>query len=346
MRIYKIDPITDPRWMELQQRHPQSSIFHTRGWLSALQRTYGYEPIAFTTSPPGSDLANGFPFCHVDNWPAGSRLVSLPFSDHCRLLLTDSEDLDCLLTALQRQLADKRWQYIEIRSPGFDMAKPQEYGKAESFYFHAIDLRPSLDEIFRRFHRDCVQRKVHRAESENLTYEEGRSGSLLNKFYHLLLMTRRRQRLPPQPIEWFRNLISCLGDAITIRVALKDNKPIASILTLRHRESMVYKYGCSDEKFNNLGGTQLLLWRTIREAKNNNLLEFDMGRSDIDNSGLITFKDRWGAARSVLTYWRYPRLSRRVYSPVWARWAASKMLAYMPDRMLTTAGKLLYKHAG
>ena len=91
-----------------------------------------------------------------------------------------------------------------------------------------------------------MQRKIKRAEREGLTYEEGQSDSLLAKFYQLLLFTRRRHGLPPQPVAWFRNLITCLGDKVKIRVASKDGCPVASMLTLRHKQVLVYKYGCSD----------------------------------------------------------------------------------------------------
>ena len=36
-----IDPLADARWDELVERHPRASVFHTRGWLEALKRTYG-----------------------------------------------------------------------------------------------------------------------------------------------------------------------------------------------------------------------------------------------------------------------------------------------------------------
>ena len=53
MTVYEIDPTRDERWDEFLQNHPDASIFHTRGWLEALRRTYGYQPVAFTLSPPG-----------------------------------------------------------------------------------------------------------------------------------------------------------------------------------------------------------------------------------------------------------------------------------------------------
>src|SRR5262245_55208093 len=35
--VYAIDPLRDPRWAELVARHPKASVFHTPGWLLALQ---------------------------------------------------------------------------------------------------------------------------------------------------------------------------------------------------------------------------------------------------------------------------------------------------------------------
>jgi hypothetical protein len=330
----------------MQQVHPRASIFHTRGWLEALRRTYGYEPVAFTTSPPGAELTNALVFCRVSTWLTGRRLVSLPFSDHCSPLVNSSEELGCLSASLEKNLEYERWQYIEIRPRDSDLRGPTGFLKAATFYLHTLDLRPSLDELFRGFHKDCVQRKIRRAEREGLTYEEGRSDSLLEKFYHLVLLTRRRQGLPPQPVQWFRNAISCLGDKLKIRVASKNGQPIASILTLCHKRVLVLKYSCSDQNFNNLGGTQLLYWNAIQEAWNNQIQEFDLGRSDCENSGLVNFKDRWGANRSMLTYWRCPAGVLERARPEWAMRMAKQMLTHMPDGFLTTAGRLLYRHIG
>ena len=85
----RIQPLTDPRWAELVKRHPRSSVFHTREWLEALHRTYGYEPVAMTTCSPDA-LTNAVVFCRVESRLTGRRLVSLPFSDHCELLVEDS----------------------------------------------------------------------------------------------------------------------------------------------------------------------------------------------------------------------------------------------------------------
>src|SRR5277367_4616692 len=113
---YQLDPTKDARWAELVERHPNASVFHTVGWLEALKRTYGYEPVAFTTSSPTGALNNGMVFCRVKSWLTGSRLVSLPFSDHCEPLCDSDEDLNFLVRYLQTALEREDWRYLEVRS--------------------------------------------------------------------------------------------------------------------------------------------------------------------------------------------------------------------------------------
>src|SRR5215472_580673 len=346
MTVYEIDPTRDSRWDEFLETHPDASIFHTRGWLEALGQTYGYVPVAFTTSPPECRLANGIPFCAISSWVSGRRLVSLPFSDHCTPLVENPEQLTFLLAYLQTRAALEKWSYIEIR-PTDSVAMPSTgFSKDKIFYFHKLDLRPSLDEMFRNFHKHCVQRKIQRAAREDLVYEEGRSHSLLTKFYHLFLMTRRRHGLPAQPVRWFQNLMACLGEKVKIRVVSKHEQPIASILTISYKQSLIYKYGCSDHRFNNLGGTQLLFWRAIQEAKQDSLSEFDMGRSDYDNRGLVAFKDRWGATRTELTYFRYPIKHLPRVTKAGQIFTSQYVWSNPPTSILATAGQALYKHMG
>ena len=160
------------------------------------------------------------------------------------------------------------------------------------------------------------------------------------------MMTRRRQYLPPQPLDWFRGLIAAFGNDLKIRVASKDGVPVASILTLSHKKSMVYKYGCSNVAFSNLGGTALLLWKTIQEAKERGFEELEMGRSDADNLGLVAFKERWGASGKLINYWTYPQMDATGLPTVWKNRLARHVVSNVPDLALEVVGKFLYKHVG
>ena len=349
--LYRIDPLKDRRWDDLLDRHPRASVFHSVGWLEALRKTYAYEPIAYTTSPPQARLQNGIVFCRVKSWLTGSRLVSLPFSDFCDPLVDDQEDLELLLTAPEQEIQKENWRYIELRSAkSLDLAKTS-YQPFLTYGHHQIELGPDIETLFRNFHKGSTQRKIRRAEREGLRYQEGSSEWLLDCFYRLLILTRRRHHVPPQPRQWFRNLMDCFGDTLKIRIALHGEKPIAAMLTLRYKDVLIYKYGASDVRFNNLGGMHLLYWESIREAKNLGLRLFDLGRTDADQPGLIVFKNRWGAHQLPLTYSRCPGAGRpsHIFDPNTTDWKAQRakqLFGCAPTGLLTVLGKVLYKHIG
>jgi len=211
--IYQVDPLRDPRWREFLDGHPSASVFHTPAWLEALRRTYGYASVVLTTAPPGTQLSSGVVYCPVNSWLTGKRLVSLPFSDHCEPLADDKADLHSVLSALEQELRYGRFLYVEIRPIRKIEYASSFYCSSHAYCLHQLDLKPDLDTLFSGFHKDSTQRKVRRAESEGLIYEEGRRESLLDIFYRLLLLTRRRHGLPPQPRTWFQNLIDCLRSA-------------------------------------------------------------------------------------------------------------------------------------
>lgn len=324
-----------------------ASVFHSSGWLRALHKTYGMEPLALTTSTSHEELSNAVLLCVVRSWITGTRLVSVPFSDHCELLVDNHGDLGALLNSLESLRVREGARYIELRPKGGEMEFFGSFRPGLSFCHHVLDLQPALDVLYHRFHKACVQRKIRRAEREGLTYEAGRSLSFVEAFYRLFKLTRTRRQIPPQPIEWFQNVVECLGDNVRIGIVRKNDVPVAGMITLIYGKTLVYKYGGSDAEYHKFGGMQMLLWQTIREAKIAGLDQLDFGRSGWDDDGLITFKDRWGAQRSALQYWRSPgkkgifladegwhhRYARKIFSSI-----------SLPDNMLRLIGKLLYRH--
>jgi len=342
-----IDPITDPRWQRLLNRHAQASAFHTPGWLMALRRTYGYEASVLTTAEAGEDLQNGLVFCRVKSWLTGRRIVSLPFADHCEPLVEDPEELRLLLAAAAEEVKKDNLKYFEIRPrTPFGESVDGSWRETSEFSLHVIDLRPSLDSLYSNLHKSCIQRKIKRAEKEACTYAQGRSEEFLNGFYKLMLLTRRRHQLPPQPLAWFRNLLDSFEADAQIHFALKDGRPIASIFTLSFKNSVVYKYGCSDQEFHNLGGMPFLFWNVIQNAKQSGATELDLGRSDLDQPGLIEFKEHLGGARSSLKYYSFPAREFKKATSGWQARMFRRGVARVPDKLLIGAGRILYRHLG
>jgi CelD/BcsL family acetyltransferase involved in cellulose biosynthesis len=340
------NPLCDGRWDELVARHPRASAFHTRGWLEALARTYAYEPLLLTSAQPGEPLQQGMVLCRVSSWITGTRLVSLPFADHCEPLLDHEDESREFSRWLRTECDRQRWGYVELRPVSWKEPSDGALRSSCSYCFHTLDLSPSLEQIFRALHRDSVQRRILRAEKLEITYEIGRSPELQSEFYRLVRMTRRRQRLVPQPRSWFRNLAECMGENLQIRLARKDGVGVAAMLTLRHRSRVIYKYGCSDERLHHLAGVPFLFWKLIEESKALGMEEIDMGRSDLNNDGLIRFKDRFGTRKQLITYFRYSPTAKQEPASNWGFRAARQIFAVLPEIVSPVASRILYRHIG
>lgn len=347
--VRHIRPLEDPRWDELVHRHPHSSVFHSRPWLQALNLTYGYRPLALTTSSAESVLSAAVVFCEVDSWITGRRLVSLPFSDHCAPLLERGDDSG-FMSAIETECREKRWKYVELRLVRPFQMDPSLSCATTPYALHTIDLDTDLDTLFGNLHKGSVQRKIRKAEREALVYEEGSTESLLKTFYDLVVLTRRRQRLPPQPYKWFLNLLCCFGDHLTVCVVSARNRPVAGMLTLQHKLTLTYKYGAMDYEFRHLGPMQYLFWRRIMTAKNSGLQTFDLGRSHPMQGGLITFKRRFGADESRLFYSRYSPSGevKHVFDVLGTRrmQVLGPLMSKLSPRVLRGVGSLFYRHIG
>ena len=334
------------RWAELVESHPAGSLFHTRGWLQALRRTYDFEPAALTTSPPGEALNNGLVYCRVRSWLTGRRLVSLPFSDHCAPLVGDEGDLAELLEGFRARVRDGGYRYGEIRPCWETLNRPLEFGPGSRYVAHRLDLRVGADAVFRKFHKAGIQRKIRRAEREGVVVERGNSAELVEEFYRLMTQTRRRHGLPPQPLDWFRNLVECLGEALTIWVARKDGRAAASIVTGRHGRVVVYKYGASVARLHALGCMPFLMWKATEDGVGRGMEWLDLGRSDEGQLGLIAFKDHLGAERSLISYWRWPDGFGGGAGTGWGRKAMAGVCQRLPERWLKSLGAAVYRHLG
>jgi lipid II:glycine glycyltransferase (peptidoglycan interpeptide bridge formation enzyme) len=95
-----------------------------------------------------------------------------------------------------------------------------------------------------------------------------------------------------------------------------------------------------------MGAMTLLLWKAIQDSKMAGAEEFDLGRSELDNKGLVSFKDHWVERRAQLVTWRYPAPDSLAIREAWKLKVAQSIFACMPDRLLAMTGKLIYRHIG
>jgi lipid II:glycine glycyltransferase (peptidoglycan interpeptide bridge formation enzyme) len=137
-----------------------------------------------------------------------------------------------------------------------------------------------------------------------------------------------------------------MGDRAEIRLLRQNGAAIAAMLTLQHRSCVVYKYGCSEEKFHNLGCMPFLFWRLIEESKMLGAKKIDFGRSDWNNQSLIDFKNKFGTVKKAMTYYLCTNADQTEAPKSWHLSPLRRVCSVLPGPILSAAGRILYRHMG
>jgi len=84
----------------------------------------------------------------------------------------------------------------------------------------------------------------------------------------------------------------------------------------------------------------------MKDAKHQQIMAFDLGRSDFDQSGLVAFKDRWGSLRETISSYRYPGDTRDMPEGGRLMRAMHFIFSALPEKAFIKSGELLYPHIG
>lgn len=335
--------LTDPRWAGFVAAHPAATPFHHPDWTRLVAGCYGFRAFALAVGDEAGVIRTGLPVVEVRHLRGVPRWVSLPYTDYCPPLVSPGEQERQLVAALQRASRAAGVARVEIRAPVTDgtTAGPQALR-------HVLALSHDPAEVYAGFHRSQVQRSIRRAEREGLTVRRGTSpNDLVDTFYQLHLRTRRRQGVPVQPRRFFRllwdnTIATGLGSLLIVEAA---GRPIAAAVFLMWNETVIYKFGASDESSWSLRPNHLLFWHAIRTACEQGRRWFDFGRTDIGQEGLRNFKLSWGAVEEPLSY---GMVGSTPESPPSAEGTATRVLGpvirHGPLLLCRAVGETLYRY--
>jgi len=290
----------DPRWAGFVAAHPAATPFHHPNWTQLVAGCYGFRSFALALTDATGAIRAGLPVVEVRHFRGGPKWVSLPYTDYCPPLVSEGQEEEQLIAALERTSRAAGVRQVEIRAPvaGDSAADPMALR-------HVLALDRDPAQVYAGFHRSQVQRNIRRAEREGLTVRQAtHPRDLTDTFYRLHLRTRRRQGVPVQPRRFFsllwENTISTgLGSVLIVEVSAQ---PIAAAVFLAWNGTVIYKFGASDDSNWSLRPNHLLFWHAIRAACEQGSRWFDFGRTDIGQEGLRNFKLSWGAAEEPLVY--------------------------------------------
>ena len=343
MEAHLLNSPDDPRWEEMISAHPEASFFHGAAWARVLSRTYGHRPF-YLRFGDGQNVAALVPMMEVRSALTNRRGVCLPFTDVCGPLVFDPAAASSVIADKLSELGRERgWRHFEVRGRA---AMPSDATPATAFYGHALDLRAGPETLFAHF-AGAVRRAVRKAERSDLRAQVAHTREAMRDFYRLHVQTRRRHGVPPQPFAFFAHIWE---EVIKLKLGfislvLNRARPVAAAVFFCRAGRAVYKFGASDDTFQELRPNNLAMWQAIRFLCDQGARSLHFGRTSLHHEGLRRFKLAWGAAEETMEYFRFD-LAR-------AAWAVSRdkvsgfhnaVFGRLPLALNRLAGAMIYPH--
>lgn len=338
-----VNPVTDPSWDQWITAHAEATVFHTSAWARVLADTYGHQPCYLRLSIQDKPVAL-VPLMEVRTLLTRTRGVCLPFSDYCPPLMSSSSFGSAPILKKLRQVARERnWSYLELRD---DAILPENAMSSENYYGHTLDLSIGSTALACNF-SSSARRALRKAERSELTVSIGTTPEAMRRFYRLHLRTRRKHGVPPQPCSFFSNIQKHIiqpgyGFIVTVE---RGDRPIAAAVFFKFRGRAIYKFGASDERWQDLRGNNLAMAAAIKYLADSGAQSLHLGRTDKENKGLRHFKLSFGTREHEISYGKFSistdswagKRTRRSTLP-------NRVFRVLPAPVNRLAGVLLYPH--
>ena len=339
-----LNPMTYAGWDDLVLASGRGSFFHSSYWARVLHESYGYKPVYFASIKDRS-LEALIPFMEINSPITGKRGVSLPFTDYCEPVIPDGSDAGNMLDDVIQFGKKSGWKYAELRSGNSLHREPQP---SAEYYGHVLDIAKEEKAVFSGF-RESTKRNIKKAEKEGVQVTISGSIESVKEFYRLNCMTRKVHGLPPQPFRFFENIYKYIlskGQGI-VALAGCNGKVIAGGVYFHFGGEAIYKYGASDNRYQNLRANNLVMWEAIKHYSAKGLKAFYFGRTEPENNGLLQFKRGWGCKEYAVNYYKYDMRREAYVSDLsLLHGFHNRVFSNMPLPFLKFSGSLLYRHLG
>jgi lipid II:glycine glycyltransferase (peptidoglycan interpeptide bridge formation enzyme) len=325
--------------------HAGGSPFHLASWMNVLIDTYSFRPHCIISRNNAGKIQGLLPFVWQRGICGGRKLCALPFSDFCGPL-ADAEEATAEIAEQLDILKGLFKGGVEVRNA---VDKKSDYISRTYFRHHFIPLPHEMRDAIRTFNKRSVQYSIRKAEKAGVVVREENNEEGIRQFERLNSLTRRKHGMPPQPHRLFvaiYNRMVANGRGHVLLGFYKDTA-IAGVLLLRTKGTVVYKYSASDPKILTLlAPNHLITWRAIELSRKLGAKVFDFGRTELNNAGLLRFKEMWSTKQEDLPYSYYPAPSGALHIYQNSRLTdfGKNIWRLLPIPIASRIGGLIYKY--
>lgn len=321
---------------------PPNTLFHAEPWRQAVEQTFQLKIEEFR---PRSE-PDGAAYYSALSDVRGERVVATPFSDFCDPMLTTKEGWDEFATHLKRFERPVTVRPFVNRHPLED----RSFEHRQELLWHGIDLSDGADTVWESL-RSKLRTSIRRAPKLGITFRVSTSMDDIRTFHAMHVNLRKtKYQMLAQPIDLFEALHERFGDDMAVIMAEDgDGDPVAAMVYFAWNGVWYYKFGASYDRPYRPNAAMIV--EACREGADRGLTLLDMGRSDIDQPGLVSFKQSFATEERLLTtlHWQPEEFRDETGAEVGKTLGAVTGLLTdpsVPDRVTAEGGRLLYRYFG
>jgi len=301
MSVVKTLPL-DQALEQLKLPGLYDNLFSSPDWLKVLQRTYHLRLFVKYIERDGQ-IDSYIIYSVVHNFLEW-KICVCSYCDYFDCYVKSVDDWHMFFRSLREEYPRYRMAIRNLRDR--TVRECSAFQLLSKEYHHAIDLHPSVDELWKKLHQNfkgaCKSAMNNGVEVRRCGKEE------LRDFYEMHLRLRKNKyRLFPQPYRFFSNIwdqYMTKGMGVLLGAYNKQNKIVAANVYLICGDTLYYKFSTSRLDSLLLRPNNLLIWEGIKFAKERDLKYLDLGSSGYYQNSLVWFKDHicQGTTKSEITH--------------------------------------------
>ena len=296
----------------------EGEVFHRPLWLQAIAHGTGNSARGLIAER-GGRLAGWLPLSDVHSPLFGRALVSSGFGVGGGVLAARDDDARRLCRAAEELAARLCAASVELRGGSAPADWTTISGKHANFAAElAADDEAQLLAIPRK-----ARAEVRKGLKHDLTVTTGTAETDRAAHYAIYAQSVRNLGTPVFPRTLFDAVLDRFGDDADILTVRQGELPVASVLSLYHRGTVMPFWGGGTWSARGLRANERMYYELMTHARRRGCTRFDFGRSKT-GSGPYAFKKNWGFTPAPLTYyeWSPPGTAPRNIDPTDAGYSA------------------------
>lgn len=315
-----VAPLDDAAaWDVYVAGHAEATPFHSRAWCEAITKATGHRCHVLAARDAAGAIVGLLPLHHIRSPLFGQALVASGFAVDGGLLADGDAAATALADAAAALAQSLGVPSVELR--GGPLPEGDGWRREEDVYAgFARDL--AADDETELLAVPRKQRaEVRKALESDLTVTTGSDAAESRDHYRIYATSVRNLGTPVFPKALFDAVLDAFGDAADILTVREGGRPVASVLSLYWRGTVMPYWGGGTADARKLRANERMYFALMLHARAKGCTRFDFGRSKL-GTGPFAYKKNWGFEPQPLVYarWLAPGETPRDTNPTSAKY--------------------------